>query len=79
MHDDLALGRLRHVDHPLDNVVGILVLHHGVQGTVGAVLLAAHLVDEQGPLGTGRVDDALLHHVAADEGRQDDRLNIWPE
>ena len=76
MHDDLALGRLCHVDHPLDNVVGVLVLHHGVQGAVGAVLLAAHLVDEQGPLSTRRVDHTLLHHVAKDRGtRQGPRLN----
>jgi len=73
VHDDLALRRLRHVDHPLHHVVGVLVLHHGVQGAVRAVLLAAHLVNEQGPLGARRVDHTLLHHVAADRGAQGGR------
>lgn len=53
VHDDFALGGLGHVDHPLHHVVGVLILHHGVEGAVGAVLLAAHLVNQQGPLGTG--------------------------
>ena len=33
VHQDLPLGRLRHVDHLLHHVVGVLILHHGVQWT----------------------------------------------
>lgn len=50
VHDDFALPWLCHVDHPLYHVVGVLVLHHAVEGAVGPVLLAAHLVNEQSPL-----------------------------
>lgn len=34
VHQGLALCWLRHIDHLLDDVVGILVLHHDMQGTV---------------------------------------------
>lgn len=67
VHYDLALGRLGHVNHLLHHVVGVLVLHHGVQGAVGPVLLAAHLVDQQSPLGTRRVDHTFLHNVAEEK------------
>ncbi len=36
VHEDLALVGLGHVDHLLDHIVGILILHHGEQGTVVA-------------------------------------------
>ena len=35
VHEHLALCRLRHVNHLLYDVVGVLVLHHCVEGTVG--------------------------------------------
>lgn len=35
VHEDLPLCWLRHVNHLLHDVVGVLVLHHCVQGTVG--------------------------------------------
>lgn len=63
MHDDFTLGRFGHVDHSLDDVVCVLVLHHGVQGAVGPVFLAAHLVYEQSSLGPGRMDHTLFHNV----------------
>ena len=37
VHQDLALAGLRHVDHLLDDVVGVLVLHHDVQRRTRAV------------------------------------------
>lgn len=30
VHDNLPLPRLSHIDHLLDHIVGILILHHGV-------------------------------------------------
>ena len=35
VHEGLALRRLRHVNHLLHHVVGVLVLHHRVQRAVG--------------------------------------------
>ena len=64
MHQDLSLTRLRNVDHLLDDVVGVLVLHHDVQrrgGTVGVG--GADLLDEESSLLPGGVLDTLLHHV----------------
>ena len=64
MHQDLPLTRLRHVDHLLDDVVGVLVLHHDVQrrgGTVG--VSSADLLDEESSLLPGSVLDAFLHYV----------------
>lgn len=52
VHDDFALRWLCHVDHPLYHVVGVLVLHHAIEGAVGPVLLTAHLIDKQSPLGS---------------------------
>lgn len=37
VHEDLALRWVSHIYHLLDHVVGKLVLHHGVNGTVGPV------------------------------------------
>lgn len=68
MHDDFTLGRFGHVDHSLDDVVCVLVLHHGVQGAVGPVFLAAHLVYEQSSLGPGRMDHTLFHNVTGGRG-----------
>ena len=65
MHQDLPLAGLRHVDHLLDHVVGVLVLHHDVQcrgGTVGVG--SADLLNEEGSLLPGGVLDAFLDHVA---------------
>ena len=36
VHEGLPLGRLRHVDHLLHDVVGVLVLHHDVQRALRA-------------------------------------------
>ena len=67
VHEDLPLTRLGHVNHLLHHVVGVLVLHHGVQGRAGAVRVGrAHLLDQEGPLGPVGVLDALLHHVAGE-------------
>lgn len=63
MHYDLALGGLSHVNHPLHHIICILVLHHGVEGTVRAVLLTADFIDEQGPLCTGRMNHTLLYNI----------------
>lgn len=63
VHDDFALSRLCHVDHSLDNIVCVLVLHHGVQGAVGPVFLAAHFIDQESSLCTRGVDHALFHDV----------------
>ena len=65
VHQDLPLTGLRHVDHLLDDVVGVLVLHHDVQrrgGTVGVG--SADLLDEESSLLPGGVLDTFLHHVA---------------
>lgn len=35
VHESLALGRLTHVQHLLHHIVGVLVLHHDVEGTGG--------------------------------------------
>lgn len=67
MHDDFTLSGFGHVDHSLDDVVCVLVLHHGVQGAVGPVFLTAHLVYEQSPLGTGRMDHTLFHNITRGE------------
>lgn len=70
MHNDLALGGLGHVDHLLHHVVGVLVLHHGVQGAVGPVLLAAHFIYQQSSLRTRRVDHTLLHNITEGEKKE---------
>lgn len=67
VHDDFTLSRFGHVDHSLDDVVCILVLHHGVQGAVGPVFLTAHLVYEQSPLGTWRMDHTFFHNITGGE------------
>jgi hypothetical protein len=36
VHEHLPLRRLGDVDHFLNNIVGVLVLHHDVQRTLGA-------------------------------------------
>ena len=60
------------VDHLLHHVVGVLVLHHGVQGRAWAVRVGrAHLLDQEGSLGPVGVLDASLHHVTGD-------LVLWP-
>ena len=65
MHQDLPLTGLRHVDHLLDDVVGVLVLHHDVQCRGGTVRVRrADLLDEEGSLLPGSVLDALLDDVA---------------
>ena len=67
VHEDLPLTRLRHVNHLLHHVVGVLVLHHRVQGGAGAVRVGgAHLFDQEGSLGPVGVLDALLHHIAGE-------------
>ena len=51
MHQDLPLAGLRHVDHLLDHVVGVLVLHHDVQGGARAVGVGgAHFLYQHGSL-----------------------------
>lgn len=67
VHDDFALSGFCHVYHSLDNVVGVLVLHHGVQGAVGPIFLAAHFVYQESSLCTRGVDHTLLHYIT--EGR----------
>jgi hypothetical protein len=37
VHENLPLAGLGHVNHLLDHVVGVLVLHHDVQGGGGTV------------------------------------------
>ena len=65
MHQDLPLTGLGHVDHLLNDVVGVLVLHHDVQRRGGAVRVGgADLLYEESPLLSGGVLDALLHHIA---------------
>lgn len=64
VHNYFALSWFCHVNHSLDNIVGILVLHHGVQGAVRPILLAAHFIDQKSSLRAGRVDDTLLHDIA---------------
>ena len=65
VHEDLALGGLGHVDHLLNDIVGVLVLHHDVEGGGGAVAVdGAHLLNEGGALPPAGVLHALLHHVA---------------
>ena len=67
VHQDLPLTGLGHVDHLLDDVVGVLVLHHDVQGRAGTVRVGgADLLYEEGPLLPGGVLDALLHDVAGE-------------
>ena len=70
MHDDFALSRFCHVNHSLDDIVGVLVLHHGVQGAVGPVLLAAHFIYQQSSLRTRRVDHTLLHNITEGEKKE---------
>lgn len=41
VHEDLPLIGLRHVNHLLDHVIGVLILHHDVQGAVGTVKINA--------------------------------------
>ena len=67
VHQNLALAGLRDVDHLLDHVVGVLVLHHDVEGGGRAVRVGrADLLDQDGTLGPGGVLHALLHHVAGE-------------
>lgn len=70
MHDDFTLSRFRHINHSLDDIVGILVLHHGVQGAVGAIFLAAHLVYQQSSLCARGVDHTLLHNITEDDTKK---------
>ncbi len=46
MHEELALRRLCNIDHLLHHVVSELVLHHGVQSTVGPTSVSnqTHLI-----------------------------------
>ncbi len=37
VHENLPLAGLGHVNHLLDHVVGVLILHHDVQGGGGTV------------------------------------------
>lgn len=36
VHENLPLWRLRHIDHFLYHIVGVLILHHLVQWTLGS-------------------------------------------
>ena len=38
VHEDFSLGRLRHVDHLLNHVVGVLVFHHDVKWTLSSAI-----------------------------------------
>ena len=67
VHKDLPLTRLRHINHLLHHVVGVLILHHRVQGGAGAVGVGgADLLDQEGSLRPVGVLDALLHHIAGE-------------
>ena len=67
MHQNLALAGLGNINHLLDHVVGVLVLHHGVQRRARAVgVCGADLLDEEGSLRPVGVLDTLLHHVGGE-------------
>ena len=66
VHERFALRRLGQVDHLLHHIVGVLVLHHGVQRTINRVRPTAHLFDEHGSLAPIRVRHALLDDVAGE-------------
>ena len=64
VHEDLPLTGLSHVYHLLDDVVGVLVLHHDVQRRAGTVGVGgADLLYKEGSLLPGGVLDTLLYHV----------------
>lgn len=67
VHDDFTLSWFGHVDHSLDDVVCVLVFHHGVQGTVGPVFLTAYLIYKQSSLCTWWMDHTFLHNVTGGE------------
>lgn len=77
VHDDFALSRLCHVNHSLDNVVGVLVLHHGVQGAVGSVFLTAHFIYQQSSLCTWRMDHTLFHNITGGKKKRE-RVDYTP-
>ena len=65
VHENLPLAGLGHIDHLLHDIIGILVLHHDVEGGGGTVAVhRAHLLNQLGALNPARVLHALLHHVA---------------
>ena len=65
VHENLPLAGLGHIDHLLHDIIGILVLHHDVEGGGGTVAVhRAHLLNQLGALNPSRVLHALLHHVA---------------
>ncbi|RNA22734.1 hypothetical protein BpHYR1_040570 [Brachionus plicatilis] len=67
LHEGAPLHGLGHVDHLLYDIVGVLVLHHGVETAAGGVISAgAHLFDEDGAFGAVRVRHTLLDYIAGE-------------
>ena len=67
MHQNLALAGLGNINHLLDHIVGVLILHHDVERGAGTVGVGgADLLDEDSSLRSVSILNTLLHHVAGE-------------